>query len=255
VRIKRYGCMPDLRDQRDIVYKVPSPRAIAALPLSVDLRSTGFCPEVQDQGDLGSCTAHGIGFCFAYIRKREGKTDTFSPSRLFIYYNERVIEHTVNVDAGAQIRDGIKSVAKQGAPDESLYPYVITAFTITPSTRTYAAAAQHKVTKYERLNRSLSVFRQCLASGTPFVFGFSVYDSFESAAVASSGVASMPAINEDLVGGHCVACVGYDHAKQLFLCRNSWGTVWGQEGYFWMPYAYLINPSLSSDFWAITQVQ
>jgi C1A family cysteine protease len=107
---------------------------------------------------------------------------------------------------------------------------------------------------YQRVVRSLPQLRGCLAEGFPFIFGFTVYESFESDAVASTGVAPMPGPGERVLGGHAVLAVGYDDADQRFLVRNSWGTKWGNGGYFTMPYAYLTERNLSSDFWTLRTV-
>ena len=181
-----------------------------------------------------------------------------TPSRLFIYYNERVIEGTVQQDAGAQIRDGVKAVATQGVcfeqgPDS--WPYDITKFADTPPPACYAAALPNTVLQYSRIVRTAQQFKGCLAGGHPFVFGFTVYESFESQAVAATGVVPMPAAQEKTLGGHAVLAVGYDDSQQRFIVRNSWGTGWGMEGYFTMPYAYLTSRNLASDFWTITMVK
>ena len=102
---------------------------------------------------------------------------------------------------------------------------------------------------------SLHQMQGCLASGTPFVVGFSVYESFESEEVARTGVVDMPGPKEKQVGGHAVVAVGYDNAAQRFTVRNSWGKSWGQKGYYTMPYAYVTNPQLAMDFWAIYAVE
>jgi C1A family cysteine protease len=94
----------------------------------------------------------------------------------------------------------------------------------------------------------------CLAEGFPFVFGFTVYDSFESEAVAQSGEVSMPASGESVAGGHCVVAVGYDETKRVFIVRNSWGSDWGLNGYCLMPFEYLLNPQLAGDFWTVRSV-
>jgi C1A family cysteine protease len=249
-QIQRYGWIPDLPDQRDHLYAAPIV-APAQLPSSVDLRPQ--CPPVYDQGQLGSCTANGIGGAIQFEQMKQQAASIFTPSRLFIYYNERVIEHTVSSDSGAQIRDGIKSVAKQGACPETLWPYVIANFAQKPPAAAYTSALQSKVKLYQRVAQTLAQMQGCLASGYPFVFGFTVYESFESQAVAQSGVVPMPAAGEQVLGGHCVVAVGYDDSQQRFIMRNSWGTSWGQQGYFTMPYAYLTqtNPALASDFWTI----
>jgi C1A family cysteine protease len=176
------------------------------------------------------------------------------PSRLFIYYNERVIEHTVDQDAGAMIRDGIKSVSKDGAPHETLWPYVITKFKDKPSAAAYKDAKKHTAVLYERLTQSLDQLKACLAAGYPFVFGFSVYESFESDAVAKTGKVPMPKPKEKQLGGHAVLAVGYDDALKRFIVRNSWGTAWGLKGYFTMPYDYATDGNLADDFWTIKQV-
>jgi C1A family cysteine protease len=222
------------------------------MPPSVDLRSS--CPPVVDQGELGSCTANAIAGALEFDQMKEKLDDIFPPSRLFIYYNERVIEHTVTEDSGAMIRDGIKSVAKDGAPHESLWPYNIANFKNKPSAAAYKDAAKHPAILYQRLTQTLDQLKGCLASGYPFVFGFSVYESFESQAVAKSGKVPMPKAKEKQIGGHAVLGVGYDDASKRFIVRNSWGTGWGMAGYFTIPYAYLTDSNLSDDFWTIKQV-
>ena len=249
---KWYGWTPDLPDRRDFVYAAPLAR-LGPLPQQVDLRPG--CPAVFDQGQLGSCTSNAIAGALEFDQMREQLADVFVPSRLFIYYNERVIEGTVGEDSGAMLRDGIKSVAKQGAPHEKLWPYVISKFATKPSAAAYADAALHPAVQYQRVTRDLQQMQGCLASGFPFILGFTVYESFESAEVAKSGQMNMPAPTEAVVGGHAVVAVGYDAAAQRFICRNSWGASWGMKGYFTMPFAYLLDQNLSDDFWTIRTVK
>jgi C1A family cysteine protease len=208
---------------------------------------------VYDQGQLGSCTANAIGAAFEFELLKQKLTD-FMPSRLFIYYNERVMEGTVGTDSGAQIRDGIKSVAQQGVCPEPLCPYVLAQFRTKPSKPCYVEALKHKASLYQRLVPTLNQLKGCLASGYPFVFGFTVYDSFESPAVAKSGHAPMPAPAEAVIGGHAVMAVGFDDSKQWFIVRNSWGPTWGIKGYFTLPYAYVTDAHLADDFWTIRLV-
>jgi len=251
-KIQRYGWVPDLPDARDHLYAAP-PQYLSKLPTQVDLRDR--CPkEVYDQGQLGSCTANAIGAAFEFNLLRQGQGD-FMPARLFIYYNERVMEGTVDSDSGAMIRDGIKTVSKQGVCPESSWPYDTAKFAEQPSAECYTEALQHRVASYQRVSRVLNQMKGCLAHGFPFVCGFSVYESFESDDVARTGVVPMPDVaTEQLLGGHAVLAVGYDDADQRFLVRNSWGDGWGMGGYFTMPYSYLTERSLASDFWAILQV-
>jgi C1A family cysteine protease len=246
-----YGWQKDLPDQRDHFYAVPSP-VLGPLPAKVDLRPQ--CPPVYDQGQLGSCTANAIAGAIQFDRLKQ-KLDDFVPSRLFIYYNERVLEHSVASDSGAQIRDGIKSVAKQGDCPEPEWPYDIARFKTKPAAACYQDALKYKAVSYQRITPVLGQLKGCLASGWPFVFGFTVYESFESPAVAKSGHAPLPASGESVVGGHAVVGVGYDDAKQWFVVRNSWGLGWGLKGYFTLPYAYVAGADLASDFWTIRVVQ
>jgi C1A family cysteine protease len=217
----------------------------------VDLRSA--CPPVYNQGQLGSCTANGIAGAIEFDQQKQGNK-AFLPSRLFIYYNERVIEGTVDQDSGAQVRDGIKSVATLGAPPETIWPYDIAKFEDKPPAVAYTDAKLDLVSIYSRVSQNLLQMQGCLAEGYPFVFGFTVYESFESPTVAETGIVPMPQSGETVAGGHCVVAVGYDDATRTFIIRNSWGVSWGMKGYCTMPYEYLISPSLASDFWTLRSV-
>ena len=241
-----YGWLPDLPDHRDHPYQ-PRRLAVRSLPRSVDLRE--HCSAVENQGALGSCTANALVGALEFLQNKEGLAAT-DLSRLFVYYNERAIEGTVSQDSGAMLRDGIKSLAGLGVCAEKLWPYAITRFAQRPSRTCYSRALQHRITDYQRL-ASLQDMRDCLASGYPFVFGFSVYASFESAAVAKSGKVDMPRPGEALLGGHAVVAVGYDDRNQRFTLRNSWGVGWGMHGYFTMPYDYLTDRKLADDFWTV----
>ena len=262
--IARYGWNPDLPDHRDFVYSAPLPK-LGPLPAKADLRKQ--CPPVYDQGQIGSCTANAIAGAIEFDLLKQKLAD-FTPSRLFIYYNERDVEHTVSTDSGAQIRDGVKSVNKLGVCPEPEWPYIATPADPNtnvwppgakpaekPAANSYKDALKHQVVIYSRVNTDLAQMKGCLADGYPFVFGFTVYDAFESAAVAKTGVLNMPTSSEQVVGGHAVMCVGYDDIAQRFIVRNSWGPKWGQKGYFTIPYAYLITGNLADDFWTIRMVE
>lgn len=250
-KIQGYGWNPDIPDGRDVMYAAP-PQVVTQLPPSVDLR--GQCPDVYDQGQLGSCTANAIAAALEFDQMKQ-KENAFTPSRLFIYYNERAIEGTVDSDSGAQIRDGVKSVNQQGAPPETDWPYDITKFKAQPPQQAYDDAKQHESILYQRLTRTLPQLQGCLAEGYPFVCGIVVYASFESQDVASSGQVPLPKSGEQQIGGHAVLAVGYDDSQQRFIMRNSWGSSWGMTGYFTLPYPYLLQATLSSDFWTIRSVE
>lgn len=248
-KIARFGWKPDLPDFRDHIYSVVKP---IKLPLLWDMRPND--PPIYDQGQAGSCTGNAIGGDIEFEQIKQGKTP-FVPSRLFIYWNERNMEGTVNEDSGASIRDGIKSVANLGVCHETLWPYNLEKLFDKPTPECYADAKVNLVLSYSRLNNSLKVLKTCLASGFPFIFGFTVYDSFESDAVAANGIVPMPQPGESVVGGHAVMCVGYKDSTKQFIVRNSWGTDWGDKGYCYMPYAYLTNSNLADDFWTIRLVE
>jgi C1A family cysteine protease len=248
-KIKGYGWVPDIPDHRDHLYAAPVVN-LAKLPRKMDLRAR--CPKgVYDQGSLGSCTSNAIAAAVQFDRMKQKLKPAFIPSRLFIYYNERVIEGTVASDNGASLRDGVKSVATLGDCPETLWPYNIRKFADKPTATAFQQALKYKAVQYQRVSRNLNQMKGCMASGYPFVFGFSVYDSFESDAVAGSGVVPLPASSETLLGGHAVLAVGYDDTQQRFIVRNSWGAKWGLHGYFTMPYEYLLDDGLSDDFWTI----
>ncbi len=249
-KISRYGWVPDIPDNRDImfkkVYRIP-----ATLPSSVDLRPK--CSPVEDQGQLGSCTANALAGALEFLMDRDNKPYA-DMSRLFIYYNERVIEHSVKQDSGAMLRDGIKTLAKQGVCTEKKWPYDINKFTKKPTAASYKEALNYQILSYQRIE-TVDEMRSCLADGFPFVFGFTVYDSFESQDVAKTGIVNLPVSTEKVIGGHAVLGVGYDDSEKRFIVRNSWGADWGMKGYFTIPYDYLANRNLSDDFWTIRSAE
>ena len=252
------GWQRDLPDHRDFLYSAPLAQ-LKALPAKVDLRKG--CPPVYNQGAIGSCTANAIAAAVQFDRRKGSQKPDFVPSRLFIYYNERVIEHTVHYDAGAQLRDGIKTVAKQGVCPEKEWPYDDTGplhengpFPARapagqkPSAKCYVDAARYTALTYQRVVQTLTQMKGCLAEGYPFVFGFTVYEKWYEKHTA---VLPLPGAHEGVVGGHAVLAVGYDDVKQLFTFRNSWGPSSGDKGYYYMPYAYLTDSSLAGDLWTI----
>jgi len=252
----KHGWQSDSFDSRDLLYKPTT----TILPISVDLRVTGFMPPVYDQLQLGSCTANAIASAFQYEMNKQ-KESSFIPSRLFIYYNERKIEGTVSSDAGAQIRDGIKSVAKLGVCPEIMWTYDVHKFKNKPTSGCFSEALKHLAVKYSRIGHTLDLIKGCLADGSPFPFGFNVPASFEGNEIAKTGILQMPTVGEKFVGGHAVKGVGYDdnfvigNHKGAILVKNSWNTDWGISGYFWMPYDFITNSKLCSDFWKISLVE
>lgn len=217
------------------------------LPDIVDLSPQ--CSPVEDQLTIGSCTGNAIVGAMEYAN-RTLKKDLTDLSRLFIYYNERVIEGTVSEDAGAVIRDGIKTLATYGVCPEKNCKYDVAKFTKMPTKTAYKKALKYRVSSYQSIT-SLDEMLQCLASGKPFVFGFTVYASFETAHMEATGLMSMPQAGEKVLGGHAVLAVGYNQATRMIKCRNSWGSAWADKGYFYMPYDFISDTKLADDAWSI----
>lgn len=219
------------------------------IPGVIDLRKN--CPPIYDQGQLGSCTANAICAAFEYNQIVNNRKNNRT-SRLFLYYLERVQENTINEDSGATLRTGVQCIYKQGVCNESNWPYLIQKFKERPPNKCYKEALSNRVTSYVRVPQMLDQLRSFLNQGFPIVFGFAVYESFESQRVARTGIVPYPDTkNEALLGGHAVMIVGHSAITKRFLVRNSWGTGWGQNGYFEMTEAYVLNPRLSFDFWVI----
>lgn len=247
---RRYGYRPDLPDINDYPYAAPH-EVLKAIPPVVDLRAN--CGSIRDQGPLGSCTGFAVTNAFWFDLLKQ-QLPSFEPSALFVYYNERVIEHTVQSDAGASIRDSVKTIVQQGVCSTSDWPYDVSRFTTKPSEQAYTDAKSNKAVLYQRVQQNLNMMLACLASGSPIVLGFVVYSSFESPQVAQTGIVPMPQHREQRLGGHAVMCCGYNSTSQTFTCMNSWGASWGQQGFFTIPWAYLTNSSLASDFWTVKTV-
>src|SRR3954447_25924634 len=229
----RYGWIRELPDQRDVPFRA----TVTKLPAKISLRSG--MPPVYDQGQLGSCTANALAAQLDYMRRKQGEP-FITPSRLFIYYNERVIEKSVSSDSGAMGRDGIKSLKNMGVCPESEWKYDISKFATIPPLRCYTDAVKYESLSYKRVDHTKLVnIQTALAQGLPISFGFTVYESFEGNAIAKTGVMPMPARGEAVLGGHETLIVGYDDSKQMVEVRNSWGSSWGDAGYFWMPYQYV----------------
>ena len=258
--VRGYGWRHQNPDARDKVYAA---RLKAAPPAECDLRPG--MPPVYDQGQLGSCTGNAIAGAMEYERDRQGLSD-FVPARLFIYYNERAMEGTVSSDSGAMIRDGIKVVNSEGVCPETLWPYDTGMFAVKPPKRCYVAALTDRLVQYEAV-QTLADLKDAISSKLAVVFGFTVYESFESPQVAQTGVLPMPDVQtESAVGGHAVVAVGYSDPKGHVIVRNSWGPSWGAAGYFYMPYQYMTGATansdsapidgayLTSDFWALEMV-
>jgi len=242
---RKYLLKKDTPDLRDHIFYSASYKKAEQLPTKVDLQDK--CSPIVDQGELGSCTANAIASGLReYLLKN--KATWIALSRLFLYWEERNLEGTVNEDSGAEIRDGMKVLNKIGVCPEIDWPYDISTFTNTPTDKMVADAIPYKIVEYHRIT-SLEKLKAALAEGLPVVIGIEVYESFESNAVSKTGIVPLPNTStEKYLGGHAVLVVGYDDDKKQMIVRNSWGTDWGDKGYFYLPYDYY-SKGYVSDCW------
>lgn len=251
------GWVRDLPDNRDYLYGATiDPRA---LPTKHTLSTLGLNRPIQDQGQLGSCTAFSVDSVVEFVSRKQGN-QWIDPSELFTYFQERKDQNTIEYDSGASIRESIKACATYGVAPESDWPYKIELFKNQPPAIAYTDALKHVVKDYLKLAQTALAIKSCIVEGFPVCFGFSVYDGFESAEAMRSGLVSLPKAGERLLGGHAMHILDfdddmtYDGLKGFYKCPNSWGTNYGDKGFMWMPYDYLHSTSLAADFWTIKQV-
>ncbi len=223
-----------------------------SLPSSIDLSTS--MDIIYDQGILGSCTANALSWAFKY-RARD-----INPSRLFIYYNERMLDqregdNSVTIDDGSTLKQGVNTLRRFGVCGENLLPYIPRKFAQKPSPVCYNQGLKNKIRNYSFLPQNIEAMKNCLNQGYPFVFGILVFSSFEDDVVDHTGVVPYPDISkESLLGGHALVAVGYDDATQRIKFANSWGRSWGNRGYGYIPYSYITNTSLTDDLWIIYNV-
>jgi C1A family cysteine protease len=268
------GWIPDYPDFRDYTEKTEEVKltlgsaAVSkgkSLAASVDLRE--WCSPIEDQGNLGSCTAHaGVGIIEYYERKSFERH--IEASRLFLYKVTRNLMK-MKGDTGAYLRTTMGAMILFGVPPEPYWPYSDEAnkFDQEPPAFCYAFAQNYQTLKYFRHDPSgsksdeiLKRVKTYLASGHPVMFGFTVYNSIEQA--EETGKIPFPSAKEKVEGGHAVAAVGYDDKMKIknkyggvtttgaLLIRNSWGEAWGAKGYGWLPYEYVLK-RLAEDFWSV----
>ena len=274
-RYHAMGWMPDYPDFRDYS---PDHESIApllktlkrtrtgrqSLPSSADLRQ--WCSPVEDQGEIGSCTANaGVGLVEYFQRRAFG--NHVDASRLFLYKVTRNLAH-LKGDSGAYLRSTMGALVLFGVPPEEYWPYSDADLDKEPPAFCYAYAMNYQAIKYFRLDSSgvaadllLKRIKENLVSGIPAMFGFTVYDSISRA--AADGKIPFPVRGEKVVGGHAVVAIGYNDQMKIrnnsasgpgttgaVLIRNSWGTGWGENGYGWLPYEYVFK-GLAVDWWSL----
>jgi len=244
-----FGYLPDPEDKRDYPYKLKSQTEIVPIDMSAEF------PPIKNQGKLSSCTAFAVTSMVEYVRGKQ-KLVYWDSSPLFTYYSTRKIEGTEAADAGAYIRDAIKSVASYGATKEELWPYDETKVFENPLEAAWQEAEKHQALVYYRVEQTRENILGCLAEGYPFAFGVKLYESFITTQTGMLVYNRLPmpaTTTEKYLGGHCMLAVGFvdDNGAVYVKARNSWGVFVGLSGYHYIPLEYLLNPVLASDFWTI----
>jgi len=268
-RLGGMGWRRDLPDVQDFTIETPSVKVVLAKavtpsvsPAAVDLRQ--WCSPIEDQGDLGACTAHAaVGLMEYFERRAFGKH--IDASRLFVYKVTRDLMG-VKGDTGAELRNAMQALATFGAPPEKYWPYHPADFEKEPSAFCYQFAADFKSIQYFRLDpagtppaAALQKVRETLAAGLPSMFGFTVYSSIPALGPGNGNI-PFPGRSDRQEGGHAIMAVGYDDHRVIgsdtgaLLIRNSWGTGWGASGYGWLPYRYVLS-GLATDFWSLVKAE
>ncbi len=220
------------------------------LPSNIDLSSN--LDFIYDQKSLGSCTANSVGWLYKYYRK------LYNPSRLFIYYYTRLFDqfqgdNSVKIDDGSTLLQSMNVLKKKGVVSEKNYPYLINKFQKKPPKKLNKFANRNKIKSFHQVNQDINSIKNILSSGTPFVFGIYVYSSFLNSSTFNTGIISYPNVStERILGGHALVAIGYDDTTQLIKCVNSFGRSWGDNGYAYLPYNYILNPLLTDDLWMIS---
>ena len=227
-------------DTRDFIHV--SSLSSTLLPPNYSLRSK--IPFIFDQGKLGSCVSNGVSLSIAYIN------NNYVSSRLFIYYNGRVnANFDINSDTGLTIRDGCKSVSTNCPCDEINWTYDINKFNVKPSEDAYTKSLPLKDYQYISVQQDVQSIKNAIYENNLVLFGFNIFDNFYN--TGYDGIVNLPSPTDTCHGSHCCVICGYDDNKKRFQCVNSWGVLFGNLGFFYLPYKYVLNPNMAHDFWYI----
>jgi len=221
----------DRYDPRDLYYR----SANNNVKNKVDLRT--WCSPIEEQLHLGSCVGQSIIGAFELMLNKNYPDHFKDLSRLFVYYNARVIEGDPDLDIGVYVRDGIKAVNKWGVCSEEHWPYLTDKFATVPDAQSYLDAKTRSIKSYYRI-KSIKDMISTIDAGYPIVTGIEVFGDFDNIGINSNPIIPMPKDTDESLGGHAITIVGYDNSKEYFICRNSYGEQWGDKGYFYMPYSY-----------------
>jgi len=247
-----YNHKPDVLDGTEMKFGVTHHvLAVVNLPPKLDLRTTKMVPAIFNQLTIGDCLGNETSNALRFCLSKEGKP-TWSPSRLFLYYFGRMMDGSnVTKDTGMSYTGCFNAIKHYGVCSESLWPYDIKKFAVAPNPNALKIGHAHTSIEFLSVSQDLVSIKQALNAGYPVLIGISVYESFESQAVSKTGIVPIPGPNEKCLGGHSVCIWGYDDSKQYFIVSNSWGTEWGDKGYFYLSYRYILNRNLSNSFWTI----
>jgi len=228
-------------------------RQIKKLPPKVDLRP--FMTTIENQQNTNSCVANAVAGAYEYLIKKHTEKE-HDISRMFVYYNARYLGE-IEGDKGSFIADAIEGLRQYGACLESTWPFELDLLNEEPSDDAYEEAANFVVEDMQLVPVDLMAWKTCLAEGYPIIFGISLFESFDKHRQRGMVPAPTPSeVSRKSHGGHAMLCVGYSDTDKLFIVRNSWGNQWGDAGYCYIPYDYLINPRFNSgDSWIIRQLE
>ena len=244
------GWVRDVFDNRDKKYKVPLMKRYFPVPNIVDMRQK---TRIKNQDNYGFCVSFGVSGVYELASPIKGWLDS---SELFVQYNAQYLEGTNGEDAGAQIRNGMKAIARWGTCSEAMLPYNSPNPYGEPSSACYREAKRHKALVYEKIDPNINDMKRVLASGFGIVMGLYLYSSFFSDKTSRTGFIQTPNTEaENFEGGHCIYLCGYISDLEVFILVNSWGDEVGDKGYYYLPFSYATNDAIALDRWTITRVE
>jgi len=259
----KLNLQPDRKTvSQSLLWNPPLSLKVDSTPPSYEIKSLGDLP-IYDQGALGSCTANAILFSYHYVAKFKNNKYKHPSSRLYQYRESLLFIGDGNDDTGAYIEDAITVPNTRGVLPEYVWPYINSTvnFKILPKNQTMDSlrklASASKGIEYNSIEKGPNLIyslENILYSGFPIVFGFWVYPSFFSTINRNrKAIVTVPKKGENILGGHAVCLVGYNRINKSFKVRNSWGPRWGDSGYFYMSYDFLLTNNVFS-FWVIKSV-